>query len=176
MKSLSLVKRNQQQGFSIIDLMLWFTIFGGLIGMIVGIANMLMSRTEIQNASIQHAALVSGVQSMYGLDPTYTGISNTRVLVSQTAVPKKMRGADADSIKHTWSQDGVGVEIAAVNEGQSFAIAYTLVPADVCVEFVNSVREGAAEVSVNDVVVVEGNDVADNCLDTDDNAVAFTYN
>lgn len=166
-----------QKGFSIFDISVGLAIIGILLGTIFGLTQLLQDRGEINNAQTQHQALYTGVQSMYAADPTYTGVNNERVLQSQTAVPKKMRGTGTENIKHTWSQDGQGVVIAATNGGQTFAITYTNIPGDVCVEFTNAIRESTLNTTINSVAVNDGNDVADNCdASIDTNTIVAEYN
>lgn len=166
-----------QRGMGTIDIMVSMVIVSLVIAAIVAVIGVLRSRAEVQNAVTQHNALYTGVQQMYSADPNYIGASNTRTLASGTAVPKVMRSAANDDIKHVWAIEDTGVLVSESDNGLTFTITYTDIPGEVCSEFANSIRETAQQSFVNTAEVLDANGVADNCVqDQDDNQLDFVYN
>tara|TARA_Y100001972_G_scaffold95005_1_gene116974 strand:+ start:30761 stop:31291 length:531 start_codon:yes stop_codon:yes gene_type:complete len=170
---------SNEKGFGVIEVMIGVSIVAILLAAIFSVTGNLNNRASIQNAIAQHNALSSGIVGMYSDDPSYTGITNTRVLSSRTAVPDKMRGDDAGILKHHWSVTGDDVTVEASDTGQTFLITYVDIPNDVCNEFTNGVRNGAQTTSVNGNPVLNANDVADFCASNDEDAgdvLVFEYN
>lgn len=168
---------SRQAGFSLIELMIVFTLIA--IATIIGI-NLYTSnkaQTEIDREVRNLNALVPLIQQTFmTAQGNYAGLSNT-VMLNSKSFPQGMRVNGSNTlIRHSWNNDGVDLD--PVNflgtADDSFTVTYKQVPAQACQDMMTRLYTLFDQTEINGSVVNNVGDVSLRCGNSGTSTIVLT--
>ena len=169
MRSKAPINRQQQKGFTFIELIVTFAIIAGLVLVLLNRGDKAESDSKIQTEIENVATLTSTVRNYYGSAGSngYTGLTNA---VVYKAIPKNMQGSGTN-IRNSWNN--AGITLASTGGGSAFTITATSYPESACEQIAARTYNTFTSVTANGTAVTSPS-VASTACNAASNTLVWT--
>ncbi|RMG80355.1 MAG: prepilin-type N-terminal cleavage/methylation domain-containing protein [Chloroflexi bacterium] len=144
------MKKRQNAGFSLIELVVAMAVIAVLIGIVYTRYSQANARSIVEKEVETLQTVRRAIMATYGTRSSFAGLNNN-VLLAGNAIPDTIRGAAAGQIKNVWTDNGYVV--APTNANQTYSITINQVPDRYCYDISAAV---AAQNSDFESLVING--------------------